>query len=738
MTEEMEIDPQEATLSTSDIFAPPSQLQAKAAPELIDLDAGHFTALAAALRHMITRLSERLEQARSSPVRAGQEALERDQEIHRLAARLRLLSRYDIDLCLGRMISEDGTTCTYIGRIGVHDEAGTPLVIDWRSAAAEPFFAATAGHPMGLSSRRRYRWSRGRVVDYWDEAFTSPAGGPAVHLDQDSALLSSLGRARTERMHDVLATIAADQDAIIRADSRRPLLVEGGPGTGKTVVALHRAAYLLYNDSRLHRRGGSILFVGPHRPYLAYIADVLPDLGEEGVRTSTVSDLVPEGASAVAEQHPRIAALKSDVRMVAAIEPAVALYEEPPADTVELETPWGESRLDARDWADAFEAVAAGTPHNEAHEQIWEVLADILIPRLARDGRDEHQPSVDDVATELRRIPELADALNRAWPLLDAADVVADLWEVPAYLRRCAPWLSAEERALLRRPPTEPWTDADLPLLDAARHRLGDPHRARRERRRQAERAESARQMDAVVEHLVASDDSEMRVMSMLTTRDLREALAGADSPADSAASDLSGPFEHVVVDEAQELTDAQWSMILRRCPSRSLTIVGDRAQSRLGFPEGWDERLARIGLHRLTHARLTINYRTPAEIMAEAEPTILAVVPDATVPRSIRRTGIPVGHGVTGDLDTVLATWLAEHAEGTAAVISTTRHEVPERVQCLTPLNAKGLEFDLVVLVAPERFGADVAGAVDRYVAMTRATQQLVILTDDAGLLAR
>ncbi len=708
-------------------FALPPRLRAKATRELVGVDATQFDRLSTALDEALAQTSERLNQFRSAPVRPGQEALERDLNVHNLSSRIRLLSRYGADLCLGRMVPTNGETVTYVGRVGIHDHSGTPVVIDWRSPAAEPFFAATPAQSMELSSRRRYRWRGGKVVNYWDEAFTSPAEGPAIHLDEDSALRAAVSRARTSRMQDVLATIAADQDAIIRASARLPLLVDGGPGTGKTVVALHRAAYLLYSDPRLQRRDGNILFVGPHPQYLSYIADVLPDLGEEGVRTCTLFDLVPEGAGAIIETDPMVAALKADSRMMTAIEPAVALYEEPPTEPMDLETRWGVCRLPGRAWATAFAAVEPGTPHNEAHAQIWEVLADIVTPALSSE---EHEPTPDAVAEELRRIPDLTRALHRAWPLLDPAELIADLWEVPAYLRRCAPWLTREELGQLRRRPTEPWTDADLPLLDAARHRLGDPDHPRRERVREAALAESNRQMDAVIDHLVASDDSEMQVMSMLTKADLREVLADQEPLRPTSAGALAGPFDHVVIDEAQELTDAQWSMILRRCPSRSLTIVGDRAQSRRGFPESWTERLARVGLDRVTQAKLTINYRTPSEVMDYAEPLIRAVLPDANVPQSIRSAGVPVRHHKVAELDAIVTQWLRSNTEGTVAVISAVRLAVPERVQCLTPNEAKGLEFDLVVVVAPENFGTGITAAVDRYVAATRATRQLVVLT--------
>ena len=254
--------------------------------------------------------------------------------MHRLSARLRALRRYDLDLCLGRIVHADRDEPTYVGRFGLAGPDGRRLLVDWRSPAAEPFFAATHARPQGLVSRRRYRWAQRPDRGLLGRGVHRGGAEPHAALDDQSAFIATLGASRTARMRDVLGTIQADQDAIVRAGSQGALVVDGGPGTGKTVVALHRTAYLLYADPRLGHRRGGVLFVGPHEPYLAYVGDVLPSLGEEGVRTCTVRDLVPESPDARAEDDDRVAALKADLRMVAAIEPAVAIYEEPPAEVV--------------------------------------------------------------------------------------------------------------------------------------------------------------------------------------------------------------------------------------------------------------------------------------------------------------------------------------------------------------------------------------------------------------------
>ncbi|MEU1599199.1 RNA polymerase recycling motor ATPase HelR [Streptomyces sp. NPDC005708] len=710
--------------STTSAFDLPDRLSHKADPNLIAGDEQHFAALAECLEQSIAEVSDRLDAERKAPGGLGRQAMDRDAEIHRLTARLRALRRFGLDLCLGHMVSADNPEPVYVGRLGLTDSEGRRLLVDWRSPAAEPFFGATHANPMGLASRRRYRWTRGRISDYWDEVFTSDGFAGHAALDDQSAFIASLSSNRSPRMRDVLGTIQSDQDAIIRAGSRGALVVDGGPGTGKTVVALHRAAYLLYSDPRLGHRRSGVLFVGPHQPYLSYVADVLPSLGEEGVQTCTLRDLVAEGAAARTEADPDVTRLKSSADLAKAIEPAVRFYEEPPAKGMTITTHWSDIRLSPDDWAVAFEAAEPGTPHNEARDQILEELLTILV-----DKHDGDAP-VGLLRKSLRQNRELLTAFNRAWPLLEATDLVGDLWSVPAYLRMCAPWLSPDDVRRLQREDPQAWTVSDLPLLDAARQRLGDPEAARRKRRHAATLAAERERMSGVIDALLEADADGEGAVTMLHGRDLQDALVDGTALPGADPDLLAGPFAHIIVDEAQELTDAEWQMLLLRCPSRSFTIVGDRAQARHGFAESWQERLERIGLDRITLASLSINYRTPEEIMAEAEPAIRAALPDANVPTSIRSSGVPVVHGSASDLSSILDTWLAGHSDGIACVIGDPTFRETSRVQSLTPELSKGLEFDLVALIDPEEFGKGIEGAVDRYVAMTRATQRLVILT--------
>src|SRR5438105_8527589 len=370
---------------TTSAFDLPDRLIAKADPALIADDEQHFAAIAESLEQSIADLSDRLDAERKAPGGIGQEAMDRDMQVHRLSARLRTLRRFGLDLCLGRIVSADNPEPTYIGRLGLTDKAGRRLLLDWRSPAAEPFFGATHANPMGLASRRRYRWTRGRISDYWDEVFTPDGLDGHAALDDQSAFIASLGSSRSGRMRDVLGTIQADQDAIIRAGSRGALVVDGGPGTGKTVVALHRTAYLLYADPRLGHRRGGVLFVGPHQPYLAYVADVLPSLGEEGVQIATLRSLVAEGAEATTETDPDVARLKAAMDVGTTIEAAVRFYEEPPTRNMTVETDSADLPLTPDDWAEAFEAPDPGTPHNEARDQVWDALVTILVDKYDGD-----------------------------------------------------------------------------------------------------------------------------------------------------------------------------------------------------------------------------------------------------------------------------------------------------------------------------------------------------------------
>ncbi len=737
--------------SLASAFELPEHLVAKAQPDLIGADEQHFAAIEYHQQRSISDLTAQLATQRTAPGGPGQAAMERDMEIHRLTARLRAMRRFGLDVGLGRMVTADSAEPVYIGRFGLTGEDGERLLLDWRSPAAEPFFGATHANPMGLTSRRRYRWTRGRISDYWDEVFTTEGFESNAALDDQSAFIATLGSSRSPRMRDVLGTIQADQDAIIRAGSRGALVIDGGPGTGKTVVALHRTAYLLYSDPRVSRRNGSVLFVGPSPAYLAYVEDVLPSLGEDSVQTCTIADLVAEGAAARPEHNKEVMRLKASTDPIALIDAAVAYYERPPARGMDVETYWGDLWLDPADWAEAFAEAEPGTPHNDSRDAVWEKLIEILLDKQTDEDDDEREIEEDDGESASRTLlrkallqsRELRSAFTRAWPMLEPAGVVGDLWSVPAYLKQSFAALSKTELSttvlsdddveMLQRSDPRAWTISDLPFVDAAHRRIGDPEASRRKSQREAAIAVEKARMSRVIDDLLEADLDGDGIVTMLRGQDLQDALVDQSALPATDPDLLAGPFAHIVVDEAQELTDAEWHMLLARCPSRSFTIVGDRAQARHGFTESWDQRLERVGFTEIDLSSLSVNYRTPAEVMAEAEPVIRAALPDANVPSSIRESGLPVIHGSTTELAGILANWLSAHAEGIACVIGDPTFAAMDRVRSLSPEMSKGLEFDLVIVVDPDAFGDGIEGAVDRYVAMTRATQQLVILTAGA-----
>ncbi|MFZ2511099.1 MAG: RNA polymerase recycling motor ATPase HelR [Gordonia sp. (in: high G+C Gram-positive bacteria)] len=686
---------------------------AKADPALIDDDDAVLARIDDAVAHQLTAMTDRLNALRRVPARAGREAAERDSEIRAVTAQVALLRRSGAHLCLGRM-TDDAEVRTYLGRRGVSDADGAGLLLDWRTPAAAPFFAAARDQPSGLVSRRRYRWSGNRVVDYWDEPLTDAAldAMSTATLNAESSFLAALSRSRSTTMDDVLATLAADQSAILRDGSTGTLVVDGGPGTGKTVVALHRAAYLLYADSRGSAARGGVLFIGPTPEFLNYVAEVLPDLGAEGTRFATLSDLVAEGVAATEEGDPVVAALKS--RLTGAITPAVAFYQDIPDESCTVETSDGPITVTPADWAVAVDQLEAGTPHNEARPKILAALAEYLEAPLSGN-------------------PKLRALLRRFWPLIDATDLIGDLWTVPAFLRHCAPTLSVGDVRALQRHDPSAWTTADLPLLDTARNLLGNKDFEAQTRRRSSSVAEQTQVMTEVIDELVAADDDREGLVQQFAFGGMTELTLDESGLEGFAADRLAGPFAHIVVDEAQELTDAQWAMLRRRCPAGGFTVVGDRAQARLGFEESWEDRLARTGLRGIRVSRLSLNYRTPREVMDYASIEIGRVLPGAAVPESIRSNGLPVRECTGAELPVLLARWLSAN-EGTVCVIGTAERlgSLPAhpRVSRVLPSDTSGLEFDLVAAWAPADFGAGLPGAVSRYIAMTRATAELVIVT--------
>ncbi|MEW2545026.1 UvrD-helicase domain-containing protein [Streptomyces sp. NPDC047002] len=703
-------------------------------------------------------------------VGTGRQAkLERDVHVQEETARLAQLNAVESGLCFGRIDFRDGGS-HHIGRIGMRedDTERTPLLIDWRAPVARPFYLATGYSPMGLR-RRRHLSTRGRTVtDLHDEIMdlgdTTRTGHES--RDADEVLLAALNAARTGRMADIVQTIQAEQDRIIRASHRGVLVVEGGPGTGKTAVALHRAAYLLYaHREQLARR--AVLVVGPNPAFLGYIGEVLPSLGETGVLLATVGELFP-GVAATGTDTPAAAAVKGSAAMAGVLARAVRDRQTVPEHVLEIDhEDHGVLPLDRASAEDARAAArATGLPHNLARPHFAFRVIDALTAGLAeRLGADPYGgPNLlgaDDIAQlgkEIATSRAVHAAIDELWPSLTPERLVAGFLADPLQLPE-------HEQALVRRV-DGPWTPADVPLLDEAAELLGADDSAERAAR-EAARQEQIAYAQGVLDVSAGSttyefEDEESEV---LTAHDIidaerfaeRQEEADTRSAAERAAADRTWAFGHIVVDEAQELSAMAWRLLMRRCPSRSMTLVGDPAQT--GDTAGcdtWQEILAPYVGDRWRLERLGVNYRTPAEIMAVAAEVRRSVEPGFEPPRSVRSTGAePLVRAVPeGELVRAAAELAAEQgaparsADGgrlaviapaallprlAAALPSASYGEAPDLTSpavLLTPRQAKGLEFDRVVVVDPDGVrGGSRRGANDLYVALTRPTQWLGIV---------
>ncbi|MFC8525616.1 RNA polymerase recycling motor ATPase HelR [Nocardia sp. NPDC057227] len=664
----------------------------------------------------------------------GNSPLERDAEVRALAREVERLNVADNGLCFGRLDSTTGER-SYIGRIGLLDERAEfePLLLDWRAPAARPFYVATAAHPENMRRRRQFH-TRGRTITaFTDEVLGRPAGGESG----DAALLAAVNAPRGDGMRDIVATIQAEQDEIIRLDHAGVLVIEGGPGTGKTVVALHRVAYLLYTQREQMARNG-VLVVGPNPAFLRHIGRVLPSLGETDVVFTTTGDLVP-GLRVTAEDTPAAARLKGSLDILPVLAAAVADRQRLPERPIELALSDVTVRLDAEtaEWA-GQEARASGRPHNEARAVFTEIVSYVLTERaaarvgrgwLTRDDREAWANLREDLTAELAELETFAAALDELWPVLTPPQLLAALYESPERLA------AAGADPALRRADGTAWTVSDVPLLDELTDLLGPAHGddGAAERAQRAEAAYAAGVLDILVNREDSMDDEDHLFASdLLYGTDLAERFVERDTRdlAERAAADRDWTYRHVVVDEAQELSDMDWRVLMRRCPSHSFTIVGDLAQRR--SPAGahnWGAVLDRYVPGRWLYRSLTVNYRTPAEIMGIAAAVLAEFAPAVRPPESVRASGIrPWSRQVaTDEIAAAVEEFVRSEAEqpGTAVVIG------PPRVPGAVPAAAtKGLEYDAVLVVEPEAILADgPRGAAELYVALTRATQRLGVL---------
>jgi DNA helicase IV len=724
---------------------------------------------------------------------AGAVLVERDARAADLGDRLARLDSAENGLCFGRLDTRDGQV-RYVGRLGLRSRPPErePLVLDWRAPGARPFYLATPGRPLGVARRRHLR-TRGRtVVDLNDDLLDLDARH-GLQLQGEGALLAALTAERTGRMHDVVATLQREQDEIVRADADGVLVVQGGPGTGKTAVALHRAAYLLYSSPAVTRRG--VLVVGPTPAFLDYIGQVLPSLGETQVVLATAATLypgvVPDRSDSAEEER-----VKGDLGMVDVL--ARAVRDRQGADDDVAVTFEGDTYvLTARVLrAAADEARRSGLPHNLARQVFRrEVLAELswlvvdrgrqlledveegFAEELARldaelerhpdeaPARLAHQGSDVDgllgaherehLERELLADPGVAAVLERLWPLLTPERLLTELFAEPRRLARAG--VPAAARMVLHRA-RGGWSAADVPLLDEAAKLLGVDTTAvaARDERRRREHLRFARQVLAQADLLGAVGDDVLAADGTVSA----EALAARHTEddhrtmAERAAADRTWAYGHVVVDEAQELSPMVWRALFRRCPSRSMTVVGDldQASSACGA-SSWGEMLRPHAGSAWRRVALTVNYRTPAEVMDAALPVLRALDPQAGPPLAVRAGGsAPWRLRVDGDLvgAVVAAVGRERGAGGHLAVIApeelvapigtalTAAHpgtsfgpapDLERAVVVLTPDVAKGLEFDGVLVVDPGRILARPRGLGALYVALTRATRRLGIL---------
>ncbi|OAH09911.1 HelD family protein [Streptomyces jeddahensis] len=697
-----------------------------------------------------------------APVGNGLQArLERDVLVAERSGLLAALNAVDGSLCFGRIDLTEGTS-HHIGRVGIREDNAerTPILIDWRAPVARPFYLATGHTPMGLRRRRHISMNGRTVTELHDEILDLDDDTRTGHEDPagDAVLLAALNSARTGRMGDIVQTIQAEQDRIIRAPHRGVLVVEGGPGTGKTAVALHRAAYLLYEHRELLAKR-AVLIVGPNPAFLGYIGEVLPSLGETGVLLATMGELYP-GVRATGTDTPRAAAVKGRAEMADVLAAVVRDRQALPDPVLAIEHDRDVLMLDddlvrvARD-----RTRATGLPHNAAREHfeghILNTLTDMVAERIGTDPYDGTNlldaSDITQIRDELAENPAVWSAIDELWPRLTPQQLVADFLADPTHL-------SDEDAAVIRRKATRAWTPADVPLLDEAAELLGEDDRmakaaAERERREQIAFAQGVLDVSYASRtyEFEDKDDEDSEVLGahdIIDAERMAERHEEADhrSAAERAAADRTWAFGHIIVDEAQELSPMAWRLLMRRCPTRSMTLVGDPAQTAEEAGVGsWEKILEPYVEDRWEHNRLGVNYRTPAEIMDVAAAVVRAANPAFDPPSSVRSTGTrPWARAASrAELAATVAKAVAESTpdEGRLAVIAPrdlhrelaaqlpgitagAEPDLTHPVVLLDPRQSKGLEFDTVLVVEPSRYGTS-----DLYVALTRATQVLGVI---------
>lgn len=657
-----------------------------------------------------------------------QAQLDRDVFVYRSALRLAELEMGDEPLVFGRIDTTDDETF-HIGRIGVPGPDLERLVVDWRAPAAAPFYRATPGEPLGVVRRRSLLCRGQQVVDLEDDLLDQ-SGADDLTLVGEGALLAAVTRARSDRMRDIVATIQAEQDEIIRAPARGILTVQGGPGTGKTAVALHRVAYLLYTErERLERRG--VLLVGPSRDLLRYVERVLPSLGEQSARLRTLGSLVA-GVDATRREESSVARVLGDERMAEVLARTIPLAAPVPRGEIGLE-------FDAQPFTVTADTLLAARRDTAGERLPWNERRHharvALIKRLWRLWRRRLEQSVK--AGERRRYDgedlsrlnerfqkvvggsdELYDLLDVTWPVVSPQRVL-DRFRRDARLRAAAArgLLDDDElRVLDRLDPDAPWSVEEVALIDELDARIGAPPRV--------------------------DDDDEDDPFA----EDYAEVTTFADREAITLDANEPEVFGHVVVDEAQDLSPMQWRMVARRGAGASYTIVGDLAQASGQWrPTSWSDATRPLGPRPREDHELTVNYRTPSEVMELAGRVLAVAAPTISPPTSVRDAGEHPRLVVVDDLEASVidetADLVARTSDGTVAVIAPEHRvasvaalldEADLRATVTTATGAKGLEFDAVLIVAPGDIVAEAGdGLRALYVALTRATQRVTVIDD-------
>lgn len=696
---------------------------------------------------------ERLGESRRKHVENDQERSQRDAETHLYRRRIAELDAVEEGLCFGRLDYLNGDAPMYLGRIGIHAEGGEQMLVDWRSEAGRRFYLATAASPAGVRRRRHLHTKGRRLRSVNDEVLDLDAAGESGStIGSEGALMAALDAARTGTMQDIVATIQAEQDRIIRAPLEGVMIVDGAPGTGKTAVALHRAAYLLYEHrERLKRQG--VLIIGPGKQFLRYISEVLPGLAESDVLLRTPAQLFP-GVVADRPETEAAAAVKGRAVMAGVIASAVADRQVVPREPVPVDFEGHELFLRPEKITAARDAAReTGLPHNEARETFHKrVIADLAIQYADIIGEDplggENLLGLEDraqFAVEIASDPVIRGQIEVLWPELTPKELLEDLFSSRELIASAAAVLKKEERALLLRQPGG-WSEADIALLDEAAEQLGEVEVKQRAGELTAEQIAYAQDVLTIAAGSASFDfeDEESEILQATDVIDEfwlgeRQVDERFVSVAERAAADRRWIFGHVIVDEAQELSPMEWRALLRRCVTRSFTVAGDLAQAAgPTAPKRWAEVFGNAGLDWRAE-QLTVSYRTPAEIMEVAVRVLDAIDVEAARPRSVRESGHrPWLEIAQVDLDArveeLVAAEKAAVGEGSVAIVTT-----PERAAglagiadaaVLTVKQAKGLEFDSVIVVDPDAIAG--TGLRNLYVALTRATKRLGVVAPD------